>query len=303
MRTERAQEKLLLNYLLGHLSNEEQARVEDRAFADAGYLDALEAAEADLIDSYVRGELSQADRRQFEQRFLASPQRRGKVEFARTLARVAAESHAARPLVPARPSPWQALADMMGGWSPALRFAAAAGVLLCVAGASWLVVHNASMRARVAALEAQRRNLESREQALQQKLSEERARAAQGPGPSSETPRPPLLASLVFVPGLSRAESSVQRLVLDPSVQLARIEIQLEPRDDFPRFRAELRTRRGEEVFTQSNLRKRQSSGGSVVTFDVPATALAVGEYELALKGLSNGASTDIGYYYFHVER
>ena len=92
MRSERADEKLLVKYLLGNLSEEEQVQVEDRAFADADYLGALEAAEADLIDAYVRGELSQSDRRGFERRFLTSPQRRSKVEFARALATIAAES-------------------------------------------------------------------------------------------------------------------------------------------------------------------------------------------------------------------
>src|SRR5882724_5404200 len=118
MRTERVDEGLLQRYLLGNLSEEEQVQVEDRAFADALYLGALEAAEADLIDSYVRGGLSQPDRRQFERRFLTSPQRRSKVDFARALARVAAET--SHPLVPAHPSGWQALLGVMSGWNPAL---------------------------------------------------------------------------------------------------------------------------------------------------------------------------------------
>src|SRR5512142_2012774 len=91
MRTERVDEGLLQKYLLGTLSEEEQVKVEDRAFADAGYLGALEAAEADLIDAYVRGELPSRDRRRFEDRFFLSPQRRSKVEFARALARVTAD--------------------------------------------------------------------------------------------------------------------------------------------------------------------------------------------------------------------
>ena len=118
MRTERLDDVLLLNYLLGKLSEEEQVQVEDRAFADAGYRGVLEAAEADLIDGYVRGELSQSDRREFARRFLTSPQRRSKVEFARVFARVAAEARASQPLVPARLSAWQALLGMVRGGNP-----------------------------------------------------------------------------------------------------------------------------------------------------------------------------------------
>src|SRR4051812_7338736 len=92
MRPEPVDESLLVRYLLGNLTEEEQVRVEDQAFAEPDYLRAIEAAEADLIDYYVRGELAQADRQAFERRFLTSPQRRGKVEFARALARVTAEA-------------------------------------------------------------------------------------------------------------------------------------------------------------------------------------------------------------------
>jgi CheY-like chemotaxis protein len=85
VRSEHVDEMLLVRYLLGDLTEEEQGQVEDRVFEDSEYLGALEAAEADLIDSYVRGELSRLERR-FECRFLTSPQRQSKVEFARALA-------------------------------------------------------------------------------------------------------------------------------------------------------------------------------------------------------------------------
>jgi hypothetical protein len=308
MRTERVDEVLLLNYLLGNLSDQDQVQVEDRAFADAGYLGALQAAEADLIDSYIHGELSQPDRRQFERRFLTSPQRRSKVEFARALAQVASESKASQPLVPARLSGWQALLGMVRGWTPALQFATGIAALALLVGATWLVVQNAAMRSQVTALEAQRRELETREQALRRQLSEEQARAAELAAQSQQQPsggdeRPPLLASLVFLPGLSRAESRVQQLTLNSGAQLAQIEIQLEPRDDYPRFRAELHTRDGEEILTRASLSKRRTNAGYSVSFDVPASALAPGEYELALKGLSDGHATDIGYYYFRVQK
>ena len=92
MRSENIDEGLLLEYLLGNLPEAEQVRVEDRAFTDAEYLNALEASESDLIDTYVRGGLSPGDRRAFERQFLTSLNRRRKVEFAKALAKVAAES-------------------------------------------------------------------------------------------------------------------------------------------------------------------------------------------------------------------
>src|SRR5215471_16624085 len=90
------EEAVVVRYLLGDLPEETQAQMEDRAFADPEYMRVIEAVEADLIDAYVGGQLQAPDVRLFENRFLASPQRRQKVEFARAWVRVADELKPAR---------------------------------------------------------------------------------------------------------------------------------------------------------------------------------------------------------------
>jgi hypothetical protein len=299
MRSERVDEMLLVKYLLGNLTEDEQVQVEDRTFSDPDYLAALEAAEADLIDNYVRGDLSQSERRSFERLFFASSQRRSKVEFARALARVTAESK--RTALAPQPSARPSLLAFLRGWNPAFQFASAVAALIFIAGASWLMVQNSVMRSRVAALEAQNRTIEAREQTLQRELL---AQSQRPPAPLPATAPVPIIASLVFPPGLTRAETHREQLVLNPSSQLAHIEIQLEARDDYPRYRGELRTAGGEEILTQEGLRKHRNSEGDSVTVDVPASSLATGEYELGLKGLSQGQSVvDIGYYYFSIRK
>jgi hypothetical protein len=302
MRSESGNETWQVKYLLGNLTEEEQVQVEDRAFADRDYLSALEATEADLIDAYVRGELSEPEHRSFELRFLTSPVRRRKVEFARALATVTSESRTPESRDVGQPF----LTRLFWGWNP-MALAAGMAVLICIAGSAWLVSENAAIRGRMAALEAERRGFEVREQSLRQQLGEEQARAATlatQNRPPAEAPRVPLVATLVLLPGLSRAQTGVERLVLDPSAQIARLEIQLDSRDDYPRFRAELHTRRGDEVLSRSNLVRRKSGPGFVVSVDVPASALGVGDYELALKGIAaDQTSEDVGYYYFGVQR
>jgi len=295
MRSEHVDEALLTRYLLGGLAEEEQIEVENRAFADANQIDALEAAEADLIDAYVHGDLSQPDRRAFEHHFLTSPGRRGKVEFARALAQVASESH-----IVSRPATQQALLNVVRSWSRILQVATAMAIAIFLIGGSWLVFQNIAMRSRLASLEAQRRALEIREQGLRNELAV-RSQRQQSPALGSASPA---IASLVFVPGLTRAGAQVEQLRLNPAVQIAHVEIQLEPRDDYPRFRAELHTRGGNEILTQDSLLKRRTNTGYSVTFDVPASALPDGQCELALKGiLDNHTVQDIGYYYFSVRR
>ena len=92
------EETVVVRYLLGDLPEEAQIQVEDRAFSDPSYLRIIEAVEADLIDAYVHSQMAAPERQQFESRFLVSPQRRKKVEFARALADVARTSVATQPV-------------------------------------------------------------------------------------------------------------------------------------------------------------------------------------------------------------
>jgi anti-sigma factor RsiW len=55
-------ENLITQYLLGELREEQQVEIEDRALAIRNSWGASRPSRNDLIDEYVRGELSAADR-------------------------------------------------------------------------------------------------------------------------------------------------------------------------------------------------------------------------------------------------
>jgi hypothetical protein len=303
-RNEQAEEKLLFQYLLGELPEEQQVEIEDRALTDQTFLAEIHAAEADLIDSYVRGELSESERRQFEQMFLASPVRRDKVDFARTLAR-AADEHVATSVDQSRrvvsPKAPITLMDLIRSWNPGLRFATGLATVACVAGISWLAIQDRDLRSQVGAVQQEKSTAVQQAEDLRRQLDEERARSAkQGTQQGTQFG----IASLILLPGVSRAESHTVTLAVDKDAQLARIEIQLDARDEFPRFRTELRTAAGEDVLVRGNLTSRPNPGGRALTLDIPTSALTSGQYELALKGLpSKGSSKDIGFYYFNVQK
>jgi hypothetical protein len=291
MGSERIDEHLLVGYLLGDLEEAEESRVEDLAFSDTDFLAALEDAEADLIDAYVRGGLSQRERRAFERRFLAAPSRRSKVEFAMALAKVATQSTTA---VEA-PGLWQRMLRFVHGWAPALQFAAACSALVIVGGSAWLVFQNAAMHSRLAAAEVQRAELAARNQSLTRQLENDRGGA---PVPLRQIP------ALVLLPGVSRGTTQIGEITLPLAAQIAHIDIQLEARDDYPQFRAELRSRAGQEVLTFANLRPTQKGDTRMVSFEAPASALVSGQYELSLKGVgADGSRADVGYYYFVVKK
>src|SRR5262249_62252492 len=83
-------EKTMVAYLLGDLSEEEQALAATRLFNEPHYQQ-LQIVEEELIEDYVRGELSEDKRDRFEKFFLAAPHRRERVEFARALLEALAE--------------------------------------------------------------------------------------------------------------------------------------------------------------------------------------------------------------------
>ena len=78
-------DKKLTRYLLGDVSDKERLEIEDRYLSDEEFFDELLVAEDELIDDYVRGRLSRADRDSFESNFLCSPAREERVKSARAL--------------------------------------------------------------------------------------------------------------------------------------------------------------------------------------------------------------------------
>ena len=81
----RFSDDLIVQYLLGELSENQQVELEDLAFQDAVLLNNITAVEHDLIDDYVAGQIRDGRRERFESHFLTSAERRNKVAFAKAL--------------------------------------------------------------------------------------------------------------------------------------------------------------------------------------------------------------------------
>lgn len=315
-------ENLIRQYLLGALTEEQQVTIEDRAFADKDYLASITAAENDLIDEYVRHELSGADRQRFEQRFLASAERRKRVEFAKALATVVSEAPATEKSV--RTWSWrESLYAFFSGLNPAARVAFVAASILLVVGAAWLFTETLRLRRQVTQLEAQNHSQQTLQQALdlERKRNEElNARLAQEKqqreqseeslrelGESAEAPNPPprpVIASLTLLPGLARGGGNKPVLALADDVRLVRLQIGIDPEEQYKTFAADLRTVSGRTVWTRENLNTRTRRGARAIALTLPATALKPGDYELTLRGVSeSGSSEDVGFYYFTVKK
>ena len=80
-------QELAIRYVLGTLSDDEKAQLDHRFFSNDAAFEELEIAEEELIDRYVRQDLSAENARQMESALATSPRLRERVEFARILAR------------------------------------------------------------------------------------------------------------------------------------------------------------------------------------------------------------------------
>lgn len=78
-------DRVLTQYLLGGLPDEDAERVDELSVTDDDVAWQLRAVENDLVDAYVRGELSGDTLAKFCSSYLANPERRRRVEIANAL--------------------------------------------------------------------------------------------------------------------------------------------------------------------------------------------------------------------------
>lgn len=331
MKDDMFSEELLVNYLLGELPEERQIEIEDRAFSDRQFLQKILAIESDLIDEYVRGELSDSQRRLFESRFLLSVERRRKVEFAKALAGVLSDTAVVEkeslPAVARTPvGLWDSLIAFLRRLSPAASFLLTAAALLFVIGSSWLVIESLRLRAHVGQLQAEQQLRQRDRQALEEQLADERTRndslssrleseqqererreevireLERERAEPANNPVQPAILSLVLLPGTSRGGGSRPKLVLSPPARLVRLQIGIEPGEEYKKFRVEIRSQAGQTVWSQDNLAARTGRTGRAVVVTLPARLLGASQYELGLKGITDSGKTeDVAYYYFDV--
>ena len=323
-------EKLITQYLLGELPEEQQIEIEDRAFSDKEFLASITAVENDLIDEYVREELPETTRRRFETRFLASEGRRKRVEFARALVHLTDElrvTEKGTPRVAAASVSWRdALAAFINGLNPAAKIALAAATLVVLLGGAWLITQTLTLRNQLTQLQAQHQSQQSDRQTLERQVDAERRRneelAAQlnqekqqraqtdeslrrlTETVNQQTPETPrsIIASLTLMPGIARGATTQPRLVLPANATVAQLQIGIDPEETYQSYGVDLRTVAGRPVWTRDSLPARSARGSRSIRLTLPASALIPGQYELRLKGKTEAnVVEDVGFYYFEV--
>ncbi len=165
-------------YLLGSLAEEDAEQFDELSFTDDDFAAQLSAAEKDLVDAAVRGELAGAEAESFKDYYRASPLRREKVEFASAFQTFAekeiAGTETAQTVV--ENASKRGLAGIFGDWNifgnlrSAFQFGLAAAALLFMILGGWLWTENRRLSDQASETERKRDEIRQREQELQNQL-------------------------------------------------------------------------------------------------------------------------------------
>lgn len=133
-------EKLIREFLLGELPEEERFEFEEKFITDADLFDKIKVVEDELIEKYVRGWMNPAEHLKFEQKYLTTNKRRERVQFSRQLIENIQNSEIAvvekTGEVVSDESFWQKLAGIF--LKPQIAMATAFAILITVFG-SWFL--------------------------------------------------------------------------------------------------------------------------------------------------------------------
>src|SRR5215475_12425293 len=135
MKEEADNEKLLIRYLLGNLSEEQRLQIEGEFLSDDQSYERLLALENELFYDYAQNKLSPVDREQFEKRFLSSEGNRKRAILASALAGKMSEAAPVetteKGIADREPQYlWRSLKSYFSGQSVGMRFSLAALAIL-----------------------------------------------------------------------------------------------------------------------------------------------------------------------------
>lgn len=293
-------------YLLGNLPESEQLALETEFFADGNLLEQMQDIETDLVDEYIRGQLSNADQQQFERHYLTTPAHWERVAFAKELLRAANEQSSPQSVQP-KESFWEKLLATLR--APQLAFGAAlTAAVLLVAGIIWLKNQQTDWQRQIAKTEAERVAERQRLRELETQLAQQTERNAElnaeltklNERLNAETNKPTspsAIFSFLLIPGVRGGEQPT--LKLPPGTQQIRLQMKLET-DDFPRYRASLRPVDGGASWNQTSI----SKTGSTVSVTLPADKLRSGDYILTLTGVdATGTAEELNRYFFRLSK
>jgi hypothetical protein len=322
MKEEADNEKLLIRYLLGDLPEEQKLQVEGMYLRDDQHYERLLAIEDELFYDYAQGKLSPGERKQFEERFLASRRNSKRAMLASALIRKMSEVGPAETAEPGlavreRRFRWQSLKPHLRVQSGAVRFSMAALAIMLFASI-WLIIRTVRLQNEFNRFREERKVQEDR---LQQQTQQERARAdelslrlkrevdefamlkAQS---GQRLQKLPYMISLELEPSFVRGQAAyMKKLQIPPGIRQIKLQLNLKSAVEYKSYQVIMLTVDGAEKWSQGMVRAQRRGSDQEISLKLPSRLLAEGDYELRVKGYTvNGTLEETGdYYYFGILR
>jgi len=312
----------------------------DQSAPTDGEFEELAIAEDELIDAYIRNDLSPDERNLFKNALLGSPQLRERLHFAKLLAKevssafpgelvepIPKQSHHPSGVEDSGRRKWKDLFGLSLIPRPALRLAFGALVVLILLGGVALFAGWWKLNEQTQKLAAERKTLELQKQELEKAAADQRLRSdqqtaelyqareqldqdrkrfetlrqAQVEGEKTRSQNSDgLIATLFLSPNLTRSSIEPTELPVGPRISKIKIELGLEA-VDYPRYHAVIKDSHQSVVY-QRRVQLARSSKALILR--VPASSLPSGSYTVELSGIaSSGAAEVVSEYRFSVSR
>ena len=329
METDAAEDRMM-SYLLGYLSASEEQALEEEFFAQGEMFTRLLAAENDLVDSYLNGELNDNDRRQFVTKILATPEGRQKLENAQALRQYIGDAKgSAAVTAPAKPNLWQSLLEFFRPQTPVFQYALMGALLLSTIGLAWFVYQTTTLQrkldvaennqSRVLQLQVDLEAARKREDELQRHLADQSGQnEALSEQLRSETQRieemelelanlkqrQPSILTAVVAPGIGRGGEPT-KISLPRNAEILKLELPLPPdKHDYPSYSAEVNEAGGGRILSQKDLKPAAARNGKSLVLRVTPRILKEKTYLVSVKAqTADGRIDNIEAYQFSVVR
>jgi hypothetical protein len=300
-------------YLLGIVEGEAADEMDELVFVDEDIAARVGSAERDLIDDYLRNELSGESLHRFESYYLRSPLRQERIRLARSINRfvddgVRVTDHPIR-----AETAREVKTGWLGDWWKVAIPAFAAAVLIAIA-VPFLLQRTGQQQVSNANTE-QNRNVagDANQLALSNSAEEPSPMVSVTPSPSNgsnlndkPTPAPkevpqksaPAVFAVTLMP-LLRSSANSGQISIPSGTERVAITLKLEP-TEYALVRVQLKNASG-SVIWRGNARPSKPVGGyQSIPLSVPASLFKSGRYEITASGTGEDSEI-VGDYFLNV--
>jgi hypothetical protein len=326
------QEDLIIRYLFGELSEDEERAIEERFLTDNQFFEQMLSVEGALIDAYIQGELSQDERQKVKDSLLTSEGQVGEAIFVKGLvnrltamrpADTHAHTDAALSSKVARPDRWRSWLASLSKRNFGKKFSFAL-LLLISAFSLFLTIWNLNLQYKLSQIEAKQAAMEARNQELllqlerqgdqndklAQNLENERRKLdelAQEMVALQELKSgndPSQIATLFLTADyFTRSKGELKVFNIRPGVSRLQIIVGNLREDTYESYNAIIQTFEGREILGPKELRPGRGTPDRV-SLTLPAALFSDGDYTLTLQGRTeSGEIKDIREYYFRIKK